>query len=134
MKTAQDEGRVFEKQFAESLGTKPQKGSGNIWTARLDVADGAILWSCKWTGDQSFRLSMSLMKEAQDAITGQGGMGGSTIPGVATCVDDEVLVTLRAEDFLRLVTDNVKYIVPSKGEAKRSRSRIPALLRDDDDA
>jgi len=30
-----------------------------------------------------------------------------------------------------LASDGAQYIVPSKGEQKRSRSKIPALLRDD---
>jgi hypothetical protein len=43
-------------------------------------------------------------------------------------------VTLRADDFIRLMsTGNYKYIEPSKGEQKRLRSRIPALLREEDE-
>jgi hypothetical protein len=73
------------------------------------------------------------MQEAQKAILGQGGVGGDTIPGIATSVDGEVYVTLRAEDFLKIFQEDSKWIPQSKGEEKRARSRIPALLRDEEE-
>ncbi len=129
----QKTGRRFETFWASLFGVKPVKGSGSLWYAKLDVADGgSIMWSCKHTDDKSFRLSKELMREAQDAVLGQGGVGGETIPGLAVSVDGEVFVTLRAEDFLSLFQkgDNGKWIPKSKGEEKRARSKIPSILRD----
>jgi len=128
----QRHGRRFEEFWAKLFGVRPQKGSGNVWHAKMDVGDGSILWSCKHTDRESFSLSRQLMREAQEAITGPGGVGGQTMPGLATSIDGEVFVTLRAEDFLRLISSpQARYIEPSKGEQKRARARIPSLLRDD---
>jgi hypothetical protein len=131
--TQQKTGTRFERMWAKLFGVDVQKGSGSVWYAKMDVGDGSILWSCKHTGNASFSLSKALMKEAEDAINAPGGVGGSTLPGLATSLDGEVFVTLRAEDFMRIFkADNHRYIVPSKGEQKRTRSKIPALLRDDE--
>ena len=131
--TPQKAGRRFEAAWAELFGVKPVRGSGSLWYAKLDVNDASILWSCKHTDNQSFRISRELMAEAQHAILGQGGMGGETIPGIATSVDGEVYVTLRADDFLRIFQQEGKWIPKSKGEEKRARSRIPSLLRDQEE-
>lgn len=129
--TPQKAGTRFELFWARVFGVRPTRGSGNQWFAKLDVPDGgAILWSCKHTDAESFRLTKHIMREAQEAATGMGS-SGEMIPGVATAVDGEVLVTLRAEDFLRMFTANVAYITPSRGEQKRARAKIPELMRDD---
>jgi len=130
--SSQKAGTRFEKFWAKVFGVEPTRGSGNQWHAKLDVGDGSILWSCKHTDAASFSLSTKLMREAEAAINGPGGVGGKTLPGIAVSLDGEVYVTLRAEDLLRLLaSDGAQYITPSKGEQKRSRSKIPALLRDD---
>lgn len=131
--TPQKAGRRFEAFWASLFGVEPVKGSGSLWYAKLDVSDASILWSCKHTEDKSFRVSSDLMREAQQAITGQGGVGGETIPGIATSVDGDVYVTLRAHDFLSLFQKEGKWIPKSKGEEKRARSRIPSLLRDQEE-
>lgn len=133
--TPQEAGFDFEEHFAKLFGVEPTLGSGNQWFAPLDVGDVQFLFSCKWTGAESFRMSRALMVEVQKAINGPGGRGGDTIPGVATHLDEsgETLVTLRAEDLLRLLqTGDYKYVVPSKGEQKRARASVPALLREED--
>lgn len=132
-KTAQERGRIFEKTFAKLLGAKPQKGSGSLWFAKLDIADGVILWSLKLTDKKSFSLKKSLMREVDQAIHGQGGIGGDVIPGVAVSVDGEEYVVLRAQDFLGLVTEGVKYAPMDKAESKRARAGIPAILRESDE-
>jgi hypothetical protein len=127
----QELGYQFEETFAKALGVKPQKGSGSHWTARMDVADGEILWSLKKTTNESFRLTKGLISEVVSAVFGMGGVGPSTTPGVAVDVDGEVLVILRAADFRRMVLqDRVQYMPQTKDEIRRSSARIPALLRD----
>lgn len=131
--TSQVHGRRFEAFWARLFGVKPIKGSGALWYAKLDVGDGTILWSCKHTDKESFRISSALMREAEQAIYGPGGIGGGAIPGIAVSVDGEAYVTLRAEDFLRLMaTSEGRYVEPSKVDQKRIRSRVPALLRTED--
>ena len=136
--TPQGEGRVFEGRFATLFGVEPQKASGSLWYAKLDVADGQILWTLKHSDKgrlkfDSYDVADDLMREAVQAINGQGGVGSSTMPGVATQdADGNVFVTLRAEDFARMVTENIKYVAPPTDEVKRARSRVPLLLRDDE--
>jgi hypothetical protein len=130
----QQQGRTFEKFWARVFGVQPTKGSGNQWFAKMDVSDGAVMWSCKHTGADSAPISKALFREVEEAITGPGGVGGEIIPGLATSLSGEVFVTLRAEDFLRIIgSDQARYLVPSKAEQKRARSRVPSLLREDED-
>lgn len=137
--SAQKTGRRFERFFANLFGVDPQRGSGNLWYAKMDVGDGAMLWNLKFSEQEVLRFGKyrvrDLLREAEQAINGQGGVGGSIIPGVAIAEEDgEVFVSLRAEDFLRIVrSDVVTHVVPSRGEQKRQRARVPALLRDEDD-
>lgn len=127
MNSPQNEGRKFEEVWAELFGVKPQPGSGNQWYAKLDVDDSQILWSLKYTEKKSFAITPALMKEVEQEVT------GATIPGIATSMAGEQYVTLRADDFLRLCqSGNYKYVVPSRAEQKRARSKIPTLFRDDD--
>jgi len=131
--TPQEEGRLFEKFWAKLFGVKPVRGSGNIWYAKLDVNSSTFLFSCKNTKNKSFSVSKEIMKEVEEAINGQGGMGGETIPALASAIEnEEVYVTMRAEDFMRLIqSDQSDLIVPTKGEQKRARSQIPGILRED---
>jgi hypothetical protein len=130
--TPQEAGRRFEKFFADLLGVKPVKGSGNLWYAKLDVGDNNMLVSCKHTDSESFRVHKHLMKEAQEAINGPGGIGGDAIPALAVSVQGETFVTLRAEDMLRLInSEHAVHMTPSKGEQKRRTAAIPNLLREE---
>jgi hypothetical protein len=100
--------------------------------AKLDVADGSITFSCKWTGNESFSVSKKLLRECDHAIHENGD---NSIPAIAASIDNgsEVVVVLRASDFVRLLTDEQSIRMrPTKGEQKRLNSRIPLLLRDAD--
>jgi hypothetical protein len=128
----QTSGRRFETFFAKVLGVKPQKGSGNSWRAKLDVGDGSITWSLKWTTHESFSITKALIKEAQDGIYQNGD---NSIPGIAVAVDNgaEVIVAMRWTDFARLLAENPNgYIKPSRAEIKRAKAMKPVLLRDDE--
>jgi hypothetical protein len=128
----QKSGKRFERFWASIFGREPQRGSGNQWTAKLDVADGSITWSLKWTSHESHSISKEMLREADKAIYENGD---NSIPGIAISIDNgsETVVVLRAADFLRLMeSDQARYITPSKGEQKRRRAGIPALLRDQD--
>lgn len=130
--TPQQSGKRFERFWASIFGKEPQRGSGNTWIAKLDVADGSITWSLKWTAKESASISKALLKEADEAIYKNGD---NSLPGIAMAIDSgtEVVVILRASDFLRLMqSDQARYIPPSRGEQKRARAGIPALLRDED--
>ena len=134
-RTPSEKGYDFERFWASIFGVKPQPGSGSQWFARMDVATTPILFSCKHTDAESLRVTRGMMKEVQDAISGPGGIGGDAIGAIATNVAGEALVTFRAEDFLRLAqSDEIKFVTPSHGQAKRARAKIPALLRAEDDS
>jgi hypothetical protein len=112
---------------------EPTRGSGNQWFAPLDVGDVRFLFSLKDTGAESFRVSKGLMREVEVAVNGPGGTGGDVVPAVATAIEhSEVFVTLRGEDFLRLInSDEARYVTPSRGAQKRARAQIPEILRDE---
>jgi hypothetical protein len=62
--------------------------------------------------------------------------GGERIPVPAVAVENgqEVLVTLRAKDYLRLIrSECTRYVTPSRREQKRNRGKISNLVRDDED-
>lgn len=128
--TPQKAGSRFEKFWASLFGVKPKRGSGNQWFSKLDVGDGSITWSCKWTTHESFSVSKKLMREAEEGIYKNGD---DSIPGIATAIDNgtEVFVTLRASDFLRIVSsDAATFVTPSKADQKRAIASVPGLLRD----
>jgi hypothetical protein len=129
--SAQKAGRRWERFWATIFGTEPQPGSGNQWHAKMDVADGSITWSLKWTTHQSASISKALIREADEACYKNGD---NSIPGIAIALDEgsETVVVLRAADFMRLLwAENATYIVPSKADQKRAISRVPTLLRED---
>ena len=124
-------GRRFEAFWAKVFGVKPQEGSGNQWFAKLDVGDGSITWSCKFTSYRSFSITKEMIRECEKGVHENGD---NSIPGMAIALDDgaEVVVVLKAADFARLMTlETARYIVPTKSEQKRRISRVPTLLRDD---
>jgi hypothetical protein len=129
----QDAGRRFESFWAKIFGVKPTPGSGNGWRVKLDVADGSIIWSCKYTIHRSITITKELLHEAQDAAHNNGD---NSIPGIAIALDDGdmVIVAMEASDFIRLLTtDSGPYIKPTKADEKRLRAGIPAILREDSD-
>lgn len=136
--TPQQTGFRFEDYWARFFGQKPTKGSGSLWHTKLDVGTSAILMSLKYSktdilrwGKRSMR---DLFKEVQEAITGPGGIGGETIGAVVTAEEGQIYITFKGEDFLRMAqTGDIHYVTASKGEQKRARARVPALLRDDED-
>jgi hypothetical protein len=128
----QKSGRRFERFWAALFGVEPQKGSGNVWYAKLDVGDGTFTFSCKWTEKESHSISKELLREADNAIRENGD---NSIPAIAIALDGgtETVVVCRASDFVRILeSEQSRYIVPTKGEQKRRRSRLPGLLRDED--
>lgn len=131
-RTAQQRGYDFEKEWADVLGAKVTKGSGNQWWARMDVPDGVFLWSLKATTKKGFRLTKGLMQEVWTAIVGLGGKGEAEA-GMAIDIDGDKFVVIPAETFARLMRENVKYIKPTKADVKRASSKVPLLMRGDDD-
>jgi hypothetical protein len=128
----QKSGRRFEKFWASIFGKEPTKGSGNGWIVKLDVADGSITWSCKFTTHRTITITKELLREAEQAVYANGD---NSIPGLAIAFDngDEVIIAMKASDFVRILsTSGAAYIVPSKGEQKRKRASVPSLLRDED--
>jgi len=134
--TAAQSGYRFEAFWARLFGVKPVRGSGSQWYAKLDVAAASLLFSCKHTDAASFRVTKELMREAERAVNGPGGVGGSTIPALAISVQGDVFVTLRAEDFLYILdqgpADEGFKLKSSKAETKSRRSKIPAILREEE--
>jgi hypothetical protein len=130
--TPQEAGRRFEGFWAKIFGVEPTPGSGNGWRIKLDVGDGSITWSCKFTTHRSVTISKEMLREA---VVAAHKNGDNSVPGLALAIDDgeDVIVAMYADDFVRLLTtDSAPRIVPPKSEQKRQRAGIPSLLRNTD--
>jgi hypothetical protein len=129
--TPQAAGRRFERFWASVFGREPTAGSGNTWRVKMDVGDGSITWSCKFTSHRSATISKEMLRECEEGVHKNGD---NSIPGIAIALDDgsDIVVILKKEDFERLMSlENARYIVPSKAVQKRAISRTPSLLRED---
>lgn len=131
----QQTGRRFETHWSKFFGQAPTKGSGNLWWLPLDLSFAVFHFSLKYSGKDRLRFGSSplkeLLREADRARTDPADIGA-----VATYGEDdgEVYVVLRGADFLRLVSSgDIDYVTKSRGEQKRARASIPALLRDEED-
>jgi hypothetical protein len=98
----------------------------------MDVTDRVIRWSCKLTRDQSFRITQRDLDEVVSATDGLGGTG--EIPAMVIRVGSPKydIVVLRADDFLRMVKEQTKYVQEDKNEAKRRAAHTPILFREED--
>ena len=130
--TPQETGRRFEKFFAKLFGREPQRGSGNIWHMPLDVGSIALLFSLKFSTKDKLRWGSTsvrdLFKEIDRAADSRTGA-----LAIHEQLTGETYVVFRANDFLRMSqSGDIHYMTPSKGEQKRARSKVPSLLREDE--
>ncbi len=133
-RSAQVAGRDFEKHFAGLIGEEPIKNSGALWYVKMDVGSTTILFSLKYTEKETLQITQAMWRELANAITGLGGIGGDVVGAIATCVRGKVSITFQGEDWLRLSQSNeMQFVIPSKGEQKRQRASVPTLLRDAED-
>lgn len=129
-KTPQEKGFDFEKRFGPILGLKVVRGSGSQWFAKGDLAGHGMRGELKHTDKQSFSVSRELISKLLSAC------GVDEEPFWAIDIDGEVLVVQRAGDWIaaRTAPAEAQFIQPSKSAVKRASSRVPALLRDVDEA
>lgn len=124
--TAQSRGYIFEETFAKALGTKPIKGSGSLWYAKLDIAaHGQVLFSLKHTDAKSFSVTKDLMREAVREAKGEQEAV------LAVSVQGEVFIVQRAAEWIEARKDKSKtaFIPQTKSELKTKSSRVPYMLR-----
>lgn len=127
--TPQDNGRAWERIWAEKIGGRLVPGSGNKWYSRLDVRGKRILWSNKWTGNLSYTISRGVLQELSDATVAPGGNGA--IPALAIRIESVGdYVVIGADDFLELLKSK-PIIAADKAENRRATAAIPQLLRED---
>ncbi len=133
--TSQAKGRLLEDEWAKETEGSKQVNSGSVWFSKLDTTDKKFLWSVKYTDKKSFSVKQDDIKEVVDAVEGPGGVGLDKMPAMMVRIGspDYDIVILRKEDFLRLATKDVEYLEPSKQNIKRARSRVPQLLRGEED-
>lgn len=128
-KTPQEEGIDFEGRFAKKFGGKlvPRSGAGIYH--KLDVRDNKFLWSLKWTGKESFRITKAIWKEVNDEVYGPGGLGLDFMPGLAIELEGETYALLKMDDLVGLLESDVKVFSPTKKSELRARASVPRLLR-----
>ena len=124
-------GRRLESFWAKFFGKEPTRGSGNLWWLPLDLDFAAFRFSLKYSSVDRLRFGRyklkDLLREADEARRSDTDIGL-----VATYGEDdgEIYIVLRGTDFLRMIqSGNIEYMTPSKGNQKRARAKIPALLR-----
>lgn len=128
--TPQQEGRLWEPLFAESIGASLVKNSGAGF-AKLDVRGATVLWSLKWAGNhRSLRVTDEMFEEAKAAIHGPGGVGGSVIPAVAFKTEADEYVCFRKSDALLLFSGEMDIAPIGGSQPVDLERRKPALLRD----
>lgn len=135
--TPQEKGREYERELAARLGAKEVPGSGATPFRKLDVEGSSFLVSAKHTDHDSFRLTRSDLREARTAVSGAGGVGGDFHPLMVLRVggvDGSEVVVMELDTFIGMMKGEFQFGKDtSKGEARRERSRTPALFRDDDE-
>lgn len=131
MSSNYDQGKQFEEAFAELIQGKIQPQSGGGWYAKLDVRGTQLLVSCKSTKHASFSLTPYTLQEAENAVWGPNGVGPDAVPAIAVeLLDNGIYVTMKADEFVRLMTNTDISLKPTKGEEKRLRTKVPKLLRE----
>lgn len=132
MNEAQRQGRRLEDDVAKMCGGQTTKQSGADFTQKLDVIDGPVLFSCKYTGKDALKVDRALLDELDDATNGPGGDG--RLGALAVRVDslgDEPIVIMRLGNFVELYHDKAGVAPPinSKHQARREAASVPRLLR-----
>jgi len=123
-------GTEFENDLAKELGLKRVPGSGNRWFAKLDIRGRGTRWSLKATGDSGFRVDEGMLMEAVNACESIGGTGEIPVWAVRTSIGDFIIQ--RKEDWIRFMREETFSVPQTKSQERRSRSKIPQLLRRDD--
>ena len=99
----------------------------------LDLSFAVFHFSLKYSSTDRLRFGRQplrdLLREADQARTDNAHIGLVAAYGEE---DGEVYVVIRGVDFLRLVSSgDIEYVTKSRGEQKRQRANIPALLREE---
>lgn len=131
--TPQQLGRIWEKEWADAIGAKMVKGSGNQWHSKLDVRGRKITWSNKYTGNDSFSVTKPLIDEFVRATMGPGASGFDRMGALAVRTAQFEVVVMRADDFIQLVKEESPIISAEKADARRAAARVPLLLRERED-
>jgi hypothetical protein len=125
-----DAGREFEDRFAESIGGTVVPNSGQGRWAKMDVRGLRILFSCKWTGKDSRRVSEVEFDEVMRAVRGPGGVGGDVLPAMAIGLGSRTYVVMEAGDFADLVINREPEVVTmDRSESRRAHALETPLQR-----
>lgn len=130
----QQAGIDFENEFNKKIGGKLVPGSGSRWHSKLDVNGKSILWSLKCTKFDSFRMTKDLLWEAITAVSGPGGKGSSTYPGMAVRMGSEDFVVMRLSDFMEIFTEEEKIFKTDKTHAKKKAAMTPKFNRSEQES
>ena len=129
--TEQQQGREWEREFADEFDLSLVPGSGSPWwSGKLDVTGEGARWSLKWTSKDSYRLTKKDIEEALEATSGLSG--GLETPLWALNIAGHELVVMRKEDFKQIQAGELN-VLPEKKTKTAIRthlSSVPILLRE----
>jgi hypothetical protein len=121
-------GTQFELDLAKELGLNRVPGSGNQWYAKLDVSGKGTRWSLKATGKKGFRVDDEFVEEAV------AGLQHDEVPMWAVRIEEVGdFVMMRKEDWIRERKEKTFTIPATKAEERRSRAKVPQLMREAND-
>ena len=121
---------VFEHDLADDLGLRRVPGSGNQWSHKLDVSGRGTRWSLKYTEKDGYRLSAHDINEALSATASSG-----EVPIWAVRLEnaEDDFIIMRKSDWVSFLIERTFSIPQTKAQERRSRSRVPQLLREEND-
>lgn len=130
--TAQDRGRLWEKERAKKIGGDLVPGSGS-GVRKLDVGRHTLLESCKYTDAESIRIDRAMLEELDQATSGAGGVGQNVTAVLTVKIGglDRRVAIVDLDDWDAVLEQDVQLIPPSKDSMRRQRASVPALFRDD---
>lgn len=131
MTDVHDRARELEEHVARLVGGHLQPGSGSGMTAKLDVASGTILWECKDTAAESFRVTAGLLDTVRAASTGSGVADGSIVPVLAVRVGAErrTYAVVDLDVLVGWLREPPALLPATPRERLRETARTPRLLR-----
>ena len=127
-KKALEEGRKYEKHIAARLGGKLVPGSGNQWHSKLDLGARKFVFSAKWTGLTSFKITKALVDEIRAPIVGPGGLGPDWTGALVIHVGGVDYAVLALDDLIGALKDDVRIVPVTKLDEKRARASRLTLL------
>jgi hypothetical protein len=125
---AQEQGIIFEREVANTLGQNLHPGSGNKFYVKNDSSGNGFSTSSK--SQQKFTWN-EIKKYLDEAIDDSVGTGNIAMLALEDNTDKEQYIFMRLNDLAKAFANGIKIDskVESKGLNKRESAEVPLMLR-----